>query len=250
MYFVTSDIHSYYTIFKEALANAGFDIKNPEHKLIICGDLFDRGLEAKELLKFLLSIPKDRLILVKGNHEDLFEECLEQLKCRVNISQYHWSNGTLDTIGQLVGVNKYDLACGVYNYEKDIIPKLKNYYKLIKRAVDYYELGDYIFVHGWIPHVKQSEDLANCNEDSWKAARWENGIYDWHHGWKLDGKTIVCGHWHCSWGWSYLRNKYKEFPQKNAKNFSKSFEPFIDDGIIALDACTAYSGICNVYCIK
>lgn len=44
-YFVTSDIHGFYTIFKKALKKAKFDINNKDHVLIICGDLFDRGEE-------------------------------------------------------------------------------------------------------------------------------------------------------------------------------------------------------------
>lgn len=67
---------------------------------------------------------------------------------------------------------------------------------------------------------------------------------------RVDGKTIVCGHWHCSWGWSHIKQDRKEFPQKNQVDWKKSFEPFIDDGIIAIDACTAYSGLCNVIVIE
>jgi hypothetical protein len=67
---------------------------------------------------------------------------------------------------------------------------------------------------------------------------------------RLDGKTVIVGHWHCSYGWSHIRNERKEFPQKNRKGWEKSFEPFVDDGIIAIDACTAYSGMCNVIVIE
>ena len=241
MYFVTSDIHSYFTIFKKALNESGFDIKNPEHKLIICGDLFDRGSEAKELLKFLLSIPKERLILIRGNHEDLFDECLEQLEQRVNISSYHWSNGTVDTIAQLCNLNKYDLICGVYNYEKDIKSKLKKYYKLINNCLNYYELNNYIFVHGWIPQVRSYENVLKCNDDCWKVARWSNGMEWWYNGWKLKDKTIVCGHWHTSFA------NYK-YHHRGSGEFEKDsdFGIFKDSGIIALDACTAFSHKCNI----
>ena len=37
---------------------------------------------------------------------------------------------------------------------------------------------------------------------------------------------------------------------KNKKDWKKSFEPFVDDGIIAIDACTAYTGLCNVIVIE
>ena len=38
-YFVTSDLHSYYTEFIEALNKHQFDINNHNHILIVCGDL-------------------------------------------------------------------------------------------------------------------------------------------------------------------------------------------------------------------
>ena len=113
-------------------------------------------------------------------------------------------------------------------------------------AVDYVEVGDYIFVHGWIPCNPYNGKIdENWRDDDWSSARWLNGMSAWHRGAKIPGKTIVCGHWNSSWGHSHLHQDRKEFPQKNRVNWEKSFEPFIDEGIIAIDACTAYTGFCN-----
>ena len=64
---VIGDIHSCYTPLKEY-----FD-KNPmvdENAYVFLGDWFDRGIEAKETLEFLLSIyNKENVYLLKGNHE-------------------------------------------------------------------------------------------------------------------------------------------------------------------------------------
>lgn len=46
-YFITADTHGYFTLLNQTLLNKGFDISNPKHALIICGDLFDRGPEAR-----------------------------------------------------------------------------------------------------------------------------------------------------------------------------------------------------------
>lgn len=40
-WFVRSDIHSAYAIWMEALVANGFDKNNPDHKILVCGDLFD-----------------------------------------------------------------------------------------------------------------------------------------------------------------------------------------------------------------
>lgn len=238
IYFITSDIHSFYDEFIRELKNSGFDENNKEHTLIICGDLFDRGMQAKELLDYLLKL--DRLILIKGNHEDLLLECLEQLEHRENINILHKLNGTLNTIAQLTNINEYDLLCGIYNYE-EIKHKLEDYFKLINKAKDYVEIGNYIFVHGWIPHIKNYEDLSKCSEEQWKNARWYNGMKEWHNGWKFNNKTIVCGHWHCSYGNYYYHNKGEKEIGDNA-----DYSPFIDKGIIAVDCCTAYTHKVNI----
>lgn len=243
-YFITSDIHSFFSEFKLALDKIGFEVDNTEHVLIICGDLFDRGTQAKELLNFLVSLQnKNRLILIRGNHEDLLEDCLGELEWKTFISQYHWTNGTLDTIAQLTETNKYDLVCGIYNFDS-IWKKLEQYHELIWKAKNYYEIDNYIFVHGWIPHIRKYENLIKCSEEEWKKARWANGMQEWKNGWKLKNKTIVCGHWHTSFGNYHYHNKGSGEFEKDS-----DFNPFIDKGIIALDACTSYTKKVNILVI-
>lgn len=139
---------------------------------------------------------------------------------------------------------------------KTIIPAMKNYF----------ETEHYIFVHGWIPCMveksvypnnpkatkyKYNADWRSASEEQWEEARWFNGMELAHkHNIKEPGKTIVCGHWHCSWGWAHILQKYKEFPNKSRKNWEKAFEPYTEEGLVALDACTYYSGIINVLVVE
>lgn len=55
-YFVTADPHGFFTIMHDALIAQGFDEDNPEHKLVICGDLMDRGKEARKMQAYILSL--------------------------------------------------------------------------------------------------------------------------------------------------------------------------------------------------
>ena len=59
-----------------------------------------------------------------------------------------------------------------------------------------------------------------------------------------EGKTIVCGHWHCSYG-------HREF-EGNGSEFGEDadFSPYYGKGIIVLDACTAVSGKVNVIVLE
>lgn len=248
VYFVASDIHGYYSQFKQSLAEAGFDFDNEDHKIILCGDAFDRGSEASKLVDYLVRLyDKGKLIYIRGNHEDLLLDCLHQLKCRVNISQHHWTNKTLNTIAQLTGIDEYSLACGCYNYEKDIEPKMQKCLDLIAKSINYYQDGDYIFVHGWLPSCEiinkdnYQKLLDTASIENWEIARWLNGMEEWHNKNTIQDKTIVCGHWHCSYGNSRFHGEGEEDFSEDA-----NFNPFIDNGIIALDSCVAYSNKINV----
>lgn len=237
-YFVTSDIHGFYTEFIQALAENGFDAKNEEHKIIICGDLFDRGNEANKLLDYLLSLPEDKLYIVRGNHEDLFEDCLFQLENGMNVSMHHWSNRTLHTIAQLSNISEYDLVSGVFDFKK-VKRSTKKYFELIKRAKDFIEIDNYIFVHGWIPPI---EDWRNASDSYWNDARWLNGMEMASLGHIEENKTIVCGHYHTGWGHKNIHNTIKDEDD--------CFDIYKDKGVIALDACTVLSHKCNIFILE
>lgn len=264
-YFVVSDVHSFYNELIIALNKQGFEFGNAEHKLIICGDVFDRGPDAVKLFEYLKSLG-DQFIYVRGNHEDLLIECLDEVYNNVYIGRHHFSNNTVDTLRQFVGCSLYDFQI---MRSKEFIDNVRNKLQPVvdwinQKSVNYFTAGDYIFVHGWVPcicddlniyHARKNMKLApldwwDNDEDYdatevWQEARWLNGMAAWKQGAKIDGKTIVCGHFHCSYGWSHIRQQYKEFPEKNHPDFEKSFQPFIDEGIIALDACTAYTDKVN-----
>ncbi len=254
----------------QALNEKGFEKDNSQHKVILCGDLFDRGPKTKELYEFVRSLG-DRFIYIKGNHEDLLEDCVSDIVSGRSVGQHHFGNGTVRTISQFCNLDEWDIASPrrsektkqqVYTLTRPLLEFISS------KAVNYYELSDYIFVHGWVPTVNENltywdakplklaprewwddkEDYSS--REIWEEARWTNGMLAWKQGCKIPGKTIVCGHFHCSWGWSHIDQDRPEFPPKSKKNWEKSFEPYIKEGIIAIDACTAYSGFINCVTIE
>lgn len=54
-YYVTADVHGFYTPLITALTKAGFFADSALHKLVILGDLFDRGKEALKRRLFYLN---------------------------------------------------------------------------------------------------------------------------------------------------------------------------------------------------
>ena len=239
-YFVVSDVHSFYDELMYALNSKGFDKKNPQHKLIVCGDLFDRGEQVIEVFEFVKELQaQDRLIYIRGNHEDLLKECVNELAMGEYPSYHHFSNGTVNTIAEFCDFDY--LFIEDPSWCNKVCKTMKPILDFIdKNCVDYAEIGDYIFVHGWIPY-----DLNNATKDDWYEARWYNGMQMWYHpNNRIDGKTIVCGHYHANYGHAHIHNICSEWGD------DAIFEPFIDDGIIAIDSCAAYSGKINCIVIE
>ena len=246
-YFVTSDVHGYFNELMTALDKSGFDKSNPKHILCICGDLFDRGPDPIKLLEFVKELnTQKRLIYIRGNHEDLLKQCVEEIYTGKYIGLHHFSNGTVETICRFCKENEWIVHDPskrdfIYNTMKPVLDFMDEH------CVDYREIGDYILVHGWVPLNTTAEDFRAASEEDWKSARWINGMAAWRTPeYRVKDKTVICGHWHCSWGWSFIRQERKEYPQKNRKDWEKSFEPFIDEGIMAIDACCHYSGRLNI----
>ena len=231
-YFIVADVHGFATILQNSLKKAGFDKDNPNHTFISLGDLLDRGPDPMGCIRFVFSIPQERRILIRGNHEELIQAAINRGECLYH--DYH--NGTADTVAQL-------------NYEFSNMALWNLYYDETR---DFHEIGPNIFVHGWIP-TGESDWKFTWREGDWSAAAWANGMAKWRDGFSLPDKTIFCGHWHTSWGHHYIDNTSPEWPNPRSTNPDHQhadFSPFVHPGIVALDACTALSHKINVYTLE
>lgn len=278
-YFVTSDIHGFFDEFQHALDATDFDPGNADHVLIICGDAFDRGSQPLEIYDFLREIPKERKILIRGNHELLLKELYE----RGYPLDHDINNGTYDTLAYISKqpdrdeyrrkivhiIAKYETvreANGAIEAEQEKrrkklfnSRKLKEILKWIDSEwVDYYETDDFIFVHSFIPTkidekkayfggVEEEEfdpDWRNANDWAWERAKWG---CPWK---KLQlnktGKTMICGHWHTSDFWNNL--VYHENKLSVYEDNPIFYRP--DIPLIGLDACTAATGGVNILTIE
>ena len=239
-YFVVSDIHSFYTELKNALKSAGFDKKNKNHTLIVCGDVFDRGKETIEVYKFLTSIPKSRCVLVKGNHEYLYEELLDK---RFPDS-YDFSNHTVDTFCHIAGYSA-EVMQADYWYklgEENVYERIQQTWKEILAEVkqskitewikgsqwkNYFELDKYIFVHSFIPvrnidcmpawyiNNRRFEYFKDWRESAtdleWYESTWGCPYQMWLDGYfKEPNKVLVCGHWVVTEFRQYVNNKWSD----------------------------------------
>ena len=235
--FAVSDVHGHYSEMMAALREAGFDPHNEEHFFLSCGDLFDRGFENYEVYKFVSDLP--RRILLKGNHEDILSAALE----RTWLTDTDIDNGTAVTVRQLLGDDSVDVDGRIDSVAyADKITELRGF---TASMLDYYEIGDHIFTHGWLPVVFSGRypsvdpNWRNASSEEWVEAR----LLEWQQfyavGAVLDGKVIVCGH----------------RPSRMGNMFDPTREPddstpFYGKGMIVIDAGTVRSGRVNVLRLK
>ena len=220
--FVVSDIHGHATLLKDALNNAGYDKENNNHLLICCGDLFDRGTENLEVLKFFERI--DRKIMIKGNHEERMLEILESGW----LGDHDFMNGTTETIREFFG--KYSIInineTIDFSGKTSMINRLSGF---INEMRDYYETENYIFLHGWLPNEygKVLKDWRNADEGHWSKGRWTWWTKGCDMARNNESKTIVCGH----------------YPTPNGDIYK-------ENNVIAIDAGTSTKGKVNVLMIE
>ena len=218
-YFVTSDIHGFYDEFRSALKKAGFRVNNPNHILIICGDIFDRGSKPLEIYKWLRKLPKYRRILIRGNHESLLKDLVD----RGFAESHDRHNRTIDTLYQLQGYESEgdfthqmyreeylnNIEYGTPDYEnwrlkwrnkqntifkgvvKDILKWIDS-----KDWVDYYELGKYIFVHSFIPVTKH----INIEKSRWSGYLVKDAPDEYDPNWRnAYSPNWEDARWGCPW---------------------------------------------------
>ena len=255
-YYIVADVHGFYSILHQTLEEKGFFTDTEPHKLIVLGDLFDRGKEAVQLQSFILKlIEKDEIILIRGNHEDLLLSMLDEMEAGYPVLySHHRENGTVDTVKQLLkkGTHWFDSYPSMIIAQMRLTPLLRN---IIPAMKNYFETDHYVFVHGWIPcyieklpdntkHYVPIENFRDATEEHWMYARWTNGMEAAHNGITDPNKTIVCGHWHTSFGHAHYENNGSE------DGADADFSPYYANGIIAIDACTAYSKKMNCIIIE
>ena len=254
-YYVVSDVHGFYTQLVEELDKAGFFEDCEPHKLVVCGDLLDKGQEARKMIDFMVGLlKKDLLIFVKGNHDELFVQCLQKILTSgvdavCTSLSHHYRNGTWDTLLQISGVSESE----AYNNPQALVEDAMHspfYQTLLPHTVDYFETKRYIFVHGWIPcfaegvkpdlQFSYNPDWREADRDGWWKASWYNGMdAACRFGVIEPGKTIVCGHKRASHGHAVYHGLGEESGE------GAIWTPFYDNGIINVDASVKRSGKIN-----
>ncbi len=275
-FYVITDIHSSYSEAAQALTEKGF-FEDKDAKLIVCGDCLDRGKEPFETVELLLKIKGEgRLILIRGNHEDLFEDALADIEMlgfeSVLADGVSLVNGTAETLLTLAKMTREQAISSPFTLVSRI-RKTDFYNEILPECRDYFETENYVFTHGWIPcemyRAEREYDVygngqlqrlgyrsfrydsgwRNASLGKWKAARFLNGMdMAVKHKATVPHKTVVCGHYTTSYGHSVLEKA--SGAERPRYGEGADFSPFYADGIIALDGLVRHSGVINCIVIE
>lgn len=240
--YCVSDIHGYYDILRSTLKRHGFKENDSSNILICCGDYWDRGPQPYEVMNYLMSL--NNVILVKGTHEYLMENYLNR-----GFALFHdYQNGTNKTFHDITS------KINIKKKTDSVLQVKKLVSEFYSKMVDYYETANFVYVHGWIPckHKGFNDTFVfdeNWRNGDWSESCWYNGIKLASRGILVPGKTVVCGHWHCSYGW--VRKNYKEKDIITSEfGEDATWNIYEDVGIYAIDRCTAHTGEMNILILE
>ena len=198
-YFLFSDIHGRnLTELKDKLFELGFNENNPNHILVSLGDLFDRGNDSYNLLKYInMMIKNNRCIALWGNHETILASWFYS-----NYERYKYvieANKTTNTIKSFIKglekdkkiiINNKDLFLLERFYQTGIVfpnEPITSYFLAIRHSDEF----RYYFNH-LLPYYVINDKYLLCH--SGLTFQYDYKIYqdDWNkHNFKTDSSQTL-----------------------------------------------------------
>lgn len=259
-YFLCSDIHSDFKALQEALKEHQFDIDNPQHILVVAGDIFDRGSESVALYEFLKDLcDKNRAIVLQGNHHQMFIDFLENKNLHLCSFNYV-RNGMKHTVADFLhrtepwdtyiilkysDQEQHDMTNEDWNREwagfversaKEINDEYPELLPWLKSLPHYLELKNTIVTHGMI----------DCHSEDWHNPdiKWEDCHWAKPHEAAFmrnsTGKHVYLGHIDSE----TIREVWNE-PKGNYELYTRQ-----SGDVTYLDSCTIYTHKVNMVVVE
>jgi serine/threonine protein phosphatase 1 len=156
--YAISDIHGCYSMFLRMLDKIEFD--ETKDTLYIVGDIMDRGPEIPEMVRWVWEHESDHVIMLKGNHEDMFASYPDP-----DYYAYYFRRFSTSEIQRLL----------------QWIPSLPSFIEVTVNNTDY------ILVHAGI-----TQEILKTGKDPNDYCIWARE--EFYNGTGIPGKTIVFGH--------------------------------------------------------
>ncbi|MDO4295994.1 MAG: metallophosphoesterase family protein [bacterium] len=172
---VVGDIHGCYDNFRGLLGISG--LKKEEDRLVLLGDLMDRGSKCWEVLQFVMELKEEmgeRCVILRGNHDQMLIDILgssdqEHLHSPEKAREIWMRNGSQSTLASFEEYGE-----DVYRY----IPWME------KNMVLYYEDELFQCAHAGLIYEKLASNEMHTL--LWEREAFRSGLYD--------GKLTIVGH--------------------------------------------------------
>lgn len=220
MDYIISDIHGEYDLFVTLLNKINFSNAD---KMIICGDIFDKGNQSIKLLKYIRR--HNNIIFLLGNHEYEFLKYYDKIMRELEEG--------FDSDQVLCKINNY------FAYETDNLSWDDLYW--LEECSYFYETESYICVHAGV-RLNGKKEVIRLKDNDINYL-----VYDR----KLKEESIIINNSKCVFyghtPTSYLCNEYKILTYKRA-NSEKPYS-IKDYYKIHLDCGVYLGGVLGCFCV-
>lgn len=154
MYYVMSDIHGCYNQMESALN----EWDSEKETLVVIGDLIDRGPDSLKVVNKLMDLKKehgDKVVVLKGNHEDMLLAWL--LESPRELLDYYYSETHTEMLISFLGKEMYSKLSRKQRATR-VIRENKPELNFMRELPLYLETENVIFVHAGI----------NLASENWK----------------------------------------------------------------------------------
>ncbi len=176
------------------------------------GDLIDRGDKSKQVVDFILNRMHDgyKIIVIRGNHEDMYLACLNGLSTIAGGEKQFESNDEVWEVFMLNGGNTTVKSYGGKTPNQE-------HMKFFNSMLVKYETDNYIFVHAGL-NPKKPLDRQTERDYVWIREEFIRSDHNF-------GKLVIFGH----------------TPTFTIKG-NKKYEPLIMDNKIGIDTGCVFNG--------
>ena len=168
MIYAMSDIHGQYELMEKRIEQLKPLLSDGSTKLILLGDYIDRGNKSYECLKLAYDLEqefgKDKIIVLKGNHEVWFEEFLFMNEdVWLAEDKDFFTSGTFLTAEQFRELDFLPNREARIEYVKKCIKEnQKELISWMRNLRLYYETDTQIFVHAGVDEDIPEEEIQWC----------------------------------------------------------------------------------------
>lgn len=158
-YFIIGDVHGSFDLLEKLLTQ-----RKEGERLVLLGDYIDRGFQSRKVLNLVRKLKEQEdAILIKGNHEDLLLNFLDDPE---NMANLYLPQGGQNTLASFFGEDEVWRRTPEYLAQR-FNDEYADIVDLIKGTIPYYDAGSFVFVHAGVDLRLANWELTDPSDFCW-----------------------------------------------------------------------------------